>query len=258
MREGGCEMLRGFLCGALITATTIAAADDWPPKLVASFPAPPGALDIALGASYLFALVDGNPPTVYQLKYWSGSIVGSFTVRVPRGARGITYSQYPTRMIYISNRVNGYIYEIPMASSIVSSFVCRVGKPYGLTYSETCRHGTGLFVACRDENLIARMDPSNGLLLSSFAGPAAAVTGFDYCFAVDRYTRFLYWDYYGAWEVIDTLPARLWGVAVGLYGKPYDEGILGHVLCRDGYIYYYDGYIAVAPASLGRVKALFR
>jgi hypothetical protein len=242
----------------ILASAVIAGAQIWPPRLVGSFAAPPGSVDIALGVSYLYALVDGNPPTVYELEYWSGSIAGSFTVRVPPGARGITYSRYPTRMIYISNRVNGYIYEIPMASPIVSSFVCPVGMPYGLTYSETYRHGTGLFAACRDENLIARMDPANGLLLSSFAGPATAVTGFDYCFAVDRYTRFLYWDYYGAWEVLDTLPARLWGVAVGLYGRPYDEGILGHVLCRDGYIYYYDGYISVAPASLGRVKALYR
>lgn len=243
--------LAGVLAGA-------AAGNDWPPRMVGSFPAPPGALDIAFGVPHLYALVDGNPPTVYELEYGSGSIAGSFPVRVPRGARGIAYYPYPESAIYISNRVNGYVYAIPMASSIVSSFVCPVGAPYGLTYSPAHRHGTGLFAACRDENLIVRMDPANGSLLSSFAGPATAVTAFDYCFAVDRYTRFLYWDYYGGWQIIDTLPARLRGVAVGLEQSPYDDGVRGFVLCLDGYIYYYYGYITVAPASLGRVKALFR
>ncbi len=244
---------------AALAVSAAARADDWPPRMVDSFPAPPGALDIALGVWRLYALVDGNPPTVYELEYGTGSIAETFTLRVPRGARGISYDWYPRRMFYLSNRINGYIYKIPIDTPIVSSFLCPVGTPYGLTYSDVYwRHGSGVFAACRDENLIARIDPTTGELLSTFAGPATAVIGFDYCFAVDRYTPFLYWDYYGSWQILDTLPARPRGVALGLEERPYDEGIRGFVLCRNGYIYYYYGYITVAPASLGRVKALFR
>ncbi len=255
-------MRRGILTVTLVSALAgVAAGDDWPPRMVSSFPAPPGALDIALGVWHLYALVDGSPPAVYEVEYGSGSIAGTFALRVPRGARGISYDWYPNQryIFYVSNRINGYIYKIPTDNPIISSFLCPGGAPYGLTYSDYYRRrGSGLFAACRDENLIAKINPTTGELLSTFAGPATAVIAFDYCFALDRYTPFLYWDYYGSWQILDTLPARPRGVAVGLEERPYDEGIRGYVLCRDGYVYYYYGYIIVAPASLGRVKALFR
>jgi hypothetical protein len=253
-------MRRGILAVTLVaTLAAAAAGDDWPPRLIGSFAAPPGALDIALGDGLLYALVDGSPPAVYELEYGSGSIAGTFALRVPRGARGISYDWYPRPRFYVGNRINGYIYKIRMDTPIVSSFLCPVAAPYGITYSYVYwRHGSGVFAACRDENLIARINPTTGELLSTFAGPATAVIGFDYCIALDRYTPFLYWDYYGNWQILDTLPARPLGVAVGLEQRPYDEGVRGYVLCRDGYIYYYYGYITVAPASLGRVKALFR
>ncbi len=252
-------MVRDVLFTAAVLALAAGAgAQVWPPRLVASFPAPPGALDIALGVFEDFILVDGSPPTIYELNGLGGSIINIFTVPVPRGARGLGYTPFNDQALWISNRINGYIYEIPRASLIISSFVCPAGKPYGFTYSDYSRHGEGLFAACPDENLIAKIDPATGSLLSSFRGPASAVIGFDYCLAIDRYSRFLYWDYYGSWQVLDKLPARPRGVAVGVEHRPYDEGICGFVLCADGFIYYYYGYITVGPASLGRVKALFR
>ncbi len=251
-------MFRGFLCVVVVAAFSAALeAQSWPPSLVASFPAPPGARDLAFeGWGPLFALAPGTPSRVYELTTL-GSIVSSFTVAIPGGARGITYEAYGNWM-WVGNRVNSHIYRLTGTGSVAGSFACPVGAPYGLGYSDyNPQHGRGLFVSCRDENLIVRLDQTTGSLLSSFAGPASAVIGYDDWLCVDRDSNYLYWDYYSGWRVLDTLPARPWGVGTGALW-PTDQWVLGFVLCRNDYIYFYMGYSAVAPASLGRIRALFR
>lgn len=244
--------------GVAAALTAVGVMHSWPPSRVASFPAPPGARDVAFegwGPLYVFAL--GTPSRVYELTT-SGSIVRSFTIAVPDGARGFTYDGYSVSRLWVSNRLNGYIYAFTTAGSLTSSFLCPVGKPYGLGFSVyNPTHGNGLFASCRDENLIVRLNPTTGSLLSSFAGPASAVIGYDDWLCVDRDSNYLYWDYNREWRVLDTLPARPYGVGTGVLW-PTDQWVRGFVLCRNGYIYFYMGYSAVAPASLGRVKALFR
>ena len=241
---------------ALALAT--AAGADWPPKLVASFPAPPGARDMAFeGRGTLFVLAPGTPARVYTLAT-NGSIVGSFTVALPGGARGLAFDAYSFNRFWISNRLNGHIYGLTMAGSVTGSFRCPVGKPYGLGFSAyNPTHGNGLFASCRDENVIVRLNQTTGSLLSSFAGPASAVIGYDDWLCVDRDSNYLYWDFNREWRVLDTLPARPYGVATGVLW-PTDQDVRAFVLGQYGYIYRYAGLNAVAPASLGRVKALYR
>jgi hypothetical protein len=243
-----------FLALALGAA---ASGQGWPPEIVGSFPAPPGTLDVAYEGIELYALADGTPPVIYRLAP-NGSLVGSFTVTIPSGARGVSYNNYPNDRMWLSNRLNGYIYVLTMTGSLTGSFVCPVGSPYGLGYSyDNPINGRGLYAACRDENLIVRLDQSSGSLLSSFAGPATAVVAFDDFFAADLNTNYLYWDYYGSWQVLDTLPARPLGVGANVMWET-DPVTYLYVLCANGYIYRYFGWTAVEPASLGRVKALYR
>jgi hypothetical protein len=251
-------MLRGFVWAALVTASAASvSAQVWPPRLVGSFAAPPGAVDVAYENRGLFVLVDAAPPSVCQLTT-SGSLLGSFAAPVPAGARGITYDGYSWSRFFISNRNNGYIYRLTTAGALVGSFRCPAGVPYGLGYSDyNPYHGWGLFAACRDAGYIARLDVTTGSLLSTFAGPAAAPVAFDDFFAGVRDNNYVYWDYYGRWEVIYTMPARPLGVAAGIRWET-DPDVYLFVLCNNGYIYHYSGWTAVAPASLGRVKALFR
>jgi hypothetical protein len=247
-----------MLVVALAAALTAAAgAQVWPPRRVASFPAPAGSVDVAYEERALYVLVGGASPTVCRLTT-NGSLLASFSVPVPNGARGITYDGYSWSTLYISNRVNGYIYKFTTAGSLSGSFPCPAGAPYGLGYSDyNPRHGWGLFAACRDAGYIARLNATTGSLLSTFAGPAAAVVTYDDFFAGVRGNPRLYWDYYGSWQILDTLPANVSGVAAGVMW-PTDQTIYLFVLCANEYVYYYFGWTAVAPASLGRVKALYR
>ncbi|MEE8639032.1 MAG: hypothetical protein V3T41_01350 [bacterium] len=251
-------MRRRMLVVMLAAALTVAAgAQVWPPRLIGSFPAPPGAWDVAYEYRWLYVLTDGTPPRVYQLTT-TGSTNASFPVPVPAGARGIACNGFSPDRMFISNRLNGYIYKLTMEGSLLSSFLCPVGSPYGLGFSEYYSpHGIGLFASCRDRNLILRLNDTTGSLLSSFAGPSTAVVGFDDFFAGVRNSNYVYWDYYGRWQVFDTMPARPYGVGTRVEW-PIDQTVYLYVLCGNAYIYQYFGWTAVAPASLGRVKALFR
>jgi DNA-binding beta-propeller fold protein YncE len=255
-------MVRGLfrvLAVAVFAMSAAASGQVWPPQLVTSFPAPPGAIDVAYEEGPLYALVGSAPPTVFTLNYWNGSITGSFTIPVPNGARGIATTGYSPTHMWVSNRLNGYLYRLTTSGSLLGSFACPGGTPYGLGgYRFAYPPDEGyLMVSCRDENHFLRVNHTTGSLVSSFAGPATAVIGYDEWLAVDRNNSYLYWNYYGSWRVLDTLPARPWGIATNVMWT-IGTGIRAYALCRDGYIYHYSGYTAVAPASVGRVKALFR
>ncbi len=249
-----------------LTFAAAASVQAWPPALVASFPAPPGTWDVAFeGTDWgLYALADGTPPKVYKLHYTTGSIISSFSAPIPNGARGISYNTYPNDRMWISNRLNGYIYVLTTTGSLISSFPSPLGTPYGLGYAfEDFVHGyyrRVFYVSARDENAIGILGFSSGSLITSFAGPATAVVAFDDFFAGDLYTNDVYWDYYGSWQVFDTLPARPYGIgadAAWCMGGDLQWVDL-FVVCANGYIYHYYGTSAVAPASLGRLKALYR
>lgn len=258
-------MRRGMLVVALAAALTAAAgAQVWPPRRVASFPAPPEAIALACEYEPLYALVGGKAPTVLVLDRSNGSMTGSFSIPVPNGARGIATTGSWPPYLWVSNRLNGLLYRLDTSGSVLASFPCPGGKPYGLggyLYGGGPDRGY-LTVSCRDENQILRVNPTTGSLDSSFPGPATAVIGYDESLAVDRYSCSLYWIVHKEWEILDTLPSRPLGVTTACQGTT-DGGmgsLDGFVLCRDGFIYHYYGVNgdAVAPASLGRVKALFR
>lgn len=257
-------MRRGVSIATLAAAlAATATAQTWPPEVIGSFPVPSDVIDLTWEYGQLYALVYRTVPMVLILDPTTGSEIASFFIEVPNGARGIGTTDYIPDNIWVSNRLNGFVYNLTLAGSALSSFRCPGAVPYGLGGQ---RYGFGpdrgyLMVSCRDENQIMRINLSTGTLSSSFAGPATAVIDYDEWLAVDRYTNYLYWNYNGSWEVLDTLPALPRGVATVVSGTTDQAmGLASLVLCRDGYVYRYSGGLGgpVAPTSLGRVKALYR
>jgi hypothetical protein len=253
-------MRRRTLVVALAAALTAAAgAQVWPPRLVGSFAAPPDAIDVAYEGGPLYVLVGGAAPMVFTMDTWNGSITGSFSIPLPNGARGIATTGYNPTDVWVSNRLNGFLYRLTTVGSLLGSFACPGGTPFGLGgYQYPFWPDDGyLMVSCRDENCVVSVNHTTGSLVSSFDGPATAVIGYDEWLAVDRHTSYLYWNYYGSWQVLDTLPARPWGIGTYVLWTT-GTGIRAYVLCHDGYVYHYGGYTDVAPASLGRIRALYR
>ena len=240
-------------------ALAAAGALAWPPAIIGSFAAPVGTLDVGFAGSGVYALLDGAPPRVYELNGFSGSIYRSFTLAVPTGARGLTVGNSgPTSYLVVSNSANRYIYYVTTAGSLQSSFYCPVGTPYGLGGGLGGGPDYGyLCVACRDQNRILNLNRANGSLVSSFAGPASAVVCYDGWLAADGNSNYIYWNYYGSWQALVWMPARPTGLDANIQW-PTRQLIDAYVACVNGYVYHINGYTAVAPASLGRVKAVFR
>ena len=252
-------MERGKVVLILVAVFVAAAgAEVWPPSLVSSFAAPPNAVDVAYELQSLYVLIDTSPAAVCKLTT-NGSLVSSFGLTIPTPLRGLTYDGQSFSCFFASNRSNGYVYRLSTTGSLAGAFPCPGGVPFGLGFTDTSGpHGTGLFAACRDSGYIARLDKDTGSLLGTFAGPASGVVAYDDYFAGVRDSNDVYWDYYTSWQVFDTMPARPMGIAAGVDLPTYDQFLRVFILCQNGYIYFYEGATAVAPASLGRVKALYR
>jgi hypothetical protein len=243
----------------LLAAAATAVTAAWPPVLVASFPAPPGTLEVGYSGWRVYALVD-NPPRVYEIAPYTGSVYGSFTLAIPSGVRGITAAETLPTDLFVSNNANNYLYCVSTSGSVLSSFVCPGSRvPYGLGGSSypIPPDFNYLAVACQLDNAVLYVNRTTGSLVSSFVGPAAAVACYDGYMAVDNNVNNLYWNYSGAWQIIATLPAQPRGVDATVMW-PTRVTIDAVVVCADGMIYQYGGWTSVTPASFGRVKTTFR
>jgi hypothetical protein len=225
-----------------------AEATGW--KVVASYAAPAANArgiqrNVPFAARYC-VLCDGSPPRIYDLFTPSQYI----NLDVPSGAHGFSASS--TDRIWVSNRNNSYIYNLSTAGSLISSFRCPKNGPADLGYDR--------WVAIPAENLAIRLD-TNGSIVSSFAGPGSSLTGlfahsngYDYIVG-DPDTHKIYFQDYGT----GSLQSPIAITADMTTGKPP----WGHVFVVDeakNYVYNFEWYgqEPVAPASLGRVKGLFR
>ncbi|UCH77943.1 MAG: hypothetical protein JSU81_09500 [Candidatus Coatesbacteria bacterium] len=116
----------------------------------------------------------------------------------------------------------------------------------------------GLQVAIPDRNIIAVINTA-GSLLATYAGPGARPTGcwgYAHTYVSDAATHTIYENGVPVITGIQT-PVGLSGRT--LTAPPYDMGLYVVDDATDRYYYY--GRVSetrVEPASLGRVKALFR
>jgi hypothetical protein len=111
-----------------------------------------------------------------------------------------------------------------------------------------------LEIAIPARNVIAVVDPTTGSLVSTFAGPGSRPTaccGYQTRLIVDAGTHTVYENGVAVITGIDT-PVG----ADEQFTLDYDYWIYVVDDATDR-IYWYERVVAVAPASLGRVKALF-
>ena len=232
---------------ALATLVTSNAMANW--GVVSSCPTPcdePRGLD----GSYLVG--DGLSPYVYSVSLKTGSVFSSFPAPGGPGAGGIAY--ITEENFLLSNHLTSWIYKMTKTGSVLRSFRCPLPGPAGIGYA----YGTRLEVAIPSMNVIAVVNPITGSLVRTISGPGlkpTACSGWGAEFITDAGTHAVYLDRRRIIEGIET-PTGIW-----YEQSQSDTEAYWFVFIVDAatkHIYEYNDNIAVAPASLGRVKALFQ
>jgi len=247
------ERIRPYVAGAtlagaaaLCLAVPLVAAANW--GVVSSCPTP-CAEPRGLVGDYLVG--DAATPYVYSVSLTSGSVFSSFAAPGGPGAWGITDAGRDG--FYLSNNLTSWIYEITTSGSVLSSFKCPLPGPADMGYSWSTR----LELTIPDMNVLAIVNPENGSLVATFAGPGLRPTscaGYRAVFITDVETHKVYHGGRPVIEGIETPTGIFYQEWIDTY-PTYDVFIV------DGatkHIYFYQDNVAVVPASLGRVRALFK
>jgi len=231
----------------LVVAVPLVAAAHW--GVVSSCPAP-CAEPRGLVGSYLVG--DGATPFIYHISRISGSVFSSFAAPGGPGAWGITDAG--ENGFYLSNNLTSWIYEITKSGSVLSSFKCPLPGPADMGSSWSTR----LELTVPDMNVLAIVNPQNGSLVSTFAGPGLRPTScadYGWRYVADAGTHSVYFKGRLIIEGIES-PAGMWGIET-----IFDTWFRHELFVVDAatkHIFCCHDNVAVIPASLGRIKALFK
>jgi len=215
--------------------------------LVASWPTPGANPRGIEGYDYGYLVQDGPSPQVFYVNGYTGSVYSSFAAPGGTGAWGISRGNAYTDL-YVSNYLTSYIFHTTSAGSVMDSFHAALAGPAEMDY------WSGLYVAFPDQNLIARLNVTTGSVLASYAGPGTRATAPYYgsWYVADSATHTIYQNGYPVITVIQT-PLGLSGVMTTARGTGL--AIVDDATDR---VYRYCDWVAVTPASLGRIMALYR
>jgi hypothetical protein len=237
------------IVGAMCLGFTAAAgAYTW--ELVASYPVPvPNPRGYRVyGASYGYIIDAGTTPYVYEIYLRTSSIVSSFPAPGGAGAWGIAGV---TDELYISNNRTSWIYEVTAYGSVVSSFRCPIEGPADMDLRWA---PSNLYIAIPDRNIIAVVNETTGSLVSTFRAPGSRPTaccGYQTTLIADAATHTVYEN---GVPVITGIATPVGADDNFTLDYDYWVYVLDDATDR---IYMYEKTVAVVPASLGRVKAMF-
>ncbi len=213
----------------------------------------PGPAAKARGLSFgapFHVLTDGSPPRVWPiLTTGYGTPV---RLNVPTGAWGLEWGESSGG--WVSNYNNGYIYRVASNGSVVSSFRCPRAHPAEIAV-RAVPYGD-IAVALPEDNLILFLT-FTGSIVRSERGPGSRVTAVSFtagrCVG-DAGTHKVY-----TWDGTFGVPAVA-GIATDYpMSGYYDEVFITDAENNTVQYWIYSGVRPfVAPASLGRVKALFQ
>ncbi len=255
---------------APIASTAFAGMGD----LVASFPNSGRSTHLGMGAdaNYLYSLhydVATNYPMMV-LRRSNGSPVRSFSLPLPYGhnifVRGVSYEG--GGYLRLNNYSNRYVAKITTAGKFIGSWGWSGGATrYGLCINgDKTRANSATRIYQSYLTGIWWQSTTNGSLISSFVSP---FTNYAYDLAWDYVHNLIWYANYSNYWVFGMTPAgsirESWRLKSGVTA-PYGIAFFGGRLyvstsagSPDEYIWVYDClYTNVAPASLGRVKALYR
>jgi len=196
---------------------------------------------------------DASTPYIYILSLKTGSVFSSFAAPGGPGAWGIT-SAGEEYEFHISNYSTSWIYRINTTGSVLNSFVCPLPGPAGINR----RWPNLLEIVIPDKNIIAVVNALSGSLVSTIPGPGlrpTACDGYGPAFITDAGTHAVYLNGRVIIEDIE-FPAGIWEGEQ--HPKDTERRSLYVVDAATKQIYDIRDNISVVPASLGRIKALFR
>jgi DNA-binding beta-propeller fold protein YncE len=193
---------------------------------------------------------DGGTARVYHVHWTTGSVSASFAAPGGRGAWGLCSAS--GRYLYLSNNRTSYIYRVTTTGAVMGSCRCPLDGPADMTWAYA---GNYAYVAIPGRNVIAAVDADTGSLIRTYAGPGKSATscaGYSGAYVGDADTHTVYLN--GKPLITDIAsPLGLEEVSTWL-----DATYLYVVDDATDQMYMYVSGMPVGPASLGRVKALFR
>ena len=198
-----------------------------------------------------YIVMDGANPRVYHYWWEQSSVLSSFPAPGGLGAWGI--ARKPGGGFFVTNNRTSWIYETTTQGSIVNSFRCPLDGPADCEFA-----WPGFIVAIPDRNIIALLNYTTGSLIRTYAGPGRrpiGCGGYAHFYVSDSATHTVYEDGVPVITGIQTPVgfSYAWGMA-----PPYDWHLYIVDDATDHYYCYIRSVSAVEPASLGRVKALFK
>jgi hypothetical protein len=225
--------------------------DAW--KLMASYPTPgpnPRGYSSTTPAAG-FIVMDGLNPYVLRYSWEQGTIRSSFPAPGGPGAWGITRESGGG--IFVTNNRTSWIYETTTQGSLVNSFRCPFDGPADCEFA-----WPGFIVAIPNRNIIALLNRKTGSLVGTYAGPGRRPTGcggYAHFYVSDSGTHTVYED---GVPIITGIQSPVGFGYTAYTAPPYDKELYVIDDATDYYYWYTRTSEDIGPASLGRVKALFK
>jgi hypothetical protein len=255
-------MKKVLIIAAVVLVVRAATAFGALGDIVSSFRAPATQpRGLARQNQYLFVLDYNSPNRVYRVHPTNGSVVGSWPTPYSTGNRGLAYIFGGN--LYVGCWSNDTIYRCNSDNgSVIASWA--VGHdPQGLAPVQTGDGGSGatsLYCSDSSPSYFWRHHYTTGSVISSFAAPHTGFQDITY----DHRNR-LIWQYrsfvvYGITTIGSVVASFAWPGHGSYAGMAYHSYYLYISATTQQYIYrvHCPSNVGVAPASLGRVKALFR
>jgi len=254
-------MGKKFITAALATTLIATAAYASLGSVVSSFRAPGADVrGLAHSGNRLHVMIFGSPTRIYRVAPVSGAVYGSWPVPFGNNCRGLAFSE--GGHLWVGNYGNDYVYDCVATSGSIRSSWSAGHDPYGLAPYCTADGGVGttaIFSSDSDPSSCWRHNMNTGSILASFA--IANVSFFDV--AWDHRNRLVWMgdlpDVVYGYNTRGSIRASFTAPADYPYGAAYYGEYLWIGCAANGYVYrvHCPATVGIAPASLGKVKALF-